>query len=150
MRKFYLLPLIVLLAVLSLAACGGGDEPEPTATPAPAAAAPAEAAAPAAAQPVAAAAGDVANGQKVYSLLCIACHGPEAKGVQGLGKDLTTSTFVAEKTDAELVEFIKVGRGPEDPLNTTGVAMPPKGGNPALSDQEMADIVAFLRSIHQQ
>ncbi len=87
--------------------------------------------------------------QKVYSLLCIACHGPEGKGVQGLGKDLTTSTFVAEKTDAELVEFIKVGRQPDDPLNTTGVAMPPKGGNPALSDQEIADIVAFVRTIHQ-
>jgi mono/diheme cytochrome c family protein len=66
-----------------------------------------------------------------------------------LGKDLTTSTFVAEKTDAELIEFIKVGRGPEDPLNTTGVAMPPRGGNPALKDQEIADIVAFVRSIHQ-
>ena len=87
---------------------------------------------------------------RVYSILCIACHGPEAKGVQGLGKDLTTSTFVAEKTDAELVEFIKVGRAPDDPLNTTGAAMPPKGGNPALSDQEIADIVAFVRTIHVQ
>jgi disulfide bond formation protein DsbB len=147
MRKFYLLPLIALLAVVLLAACGGGDEPQPTATPAPAAA-PAEAA-PVAAQPVAAAAGDAANGQKVYSQLCIACHGPEGKGVQGLGKDLTTSPFVAEKSDPELIDFIKVGRDPGDPLNTTGVAMPPKGGNPALKDQEIADIVAFVRAIHQ-
>lgn len=150
MRKYLILPLIIVLAVFALAACGGGDEPEPTATPAPAAAAPAEAAAPAQAQPVAALAGDAANGQKVYGILCIACHGPEAKGVQGLGKDLTTSTFVAEKTDPELVDFIKVGRDPSDPLNTTGVAMPPKGGNPALSDKEIADIVAFLRTIHVQ
>jgi mono/diheme cytochrome c family protein len=48
-----------------------------------------------------------------------------------------------------LVEFIKVGRDAGDPLNTTGVAMPPKGGNPAMSEQEVADIVAFVRSIHQ-
>jgi mono/diheme cytochrome c family protein len=149
MRKFYLFPLIALLIAVLLAACGGGDKPEPTATPAPAAAAASAQAAPAAAQPVAAVAGDAANGQKIYSQLCIACHGPEAKGVQGLGKDLTTSTFVAEKSDVELVDFIKVGRDPSDPLNTTGVAMPPKGGNPALKDQELADIVAYVRSIHQ-
>lgn len=148
MRKFYLFPLIVLLALALLAACGGGDEPEPTPAPT-ATTAPAQApAADAAAQPVAAA-GDAANGQKVYSQLCIACHGPEGKGVQGLGKDLTTSTWVAEQTDEQLIEFIKKGRDPGDPLNTTGIAMPPRGGNPALKDSEIADVVAFVRSIHQ-
>ena len=159
MRKFYLLPLTVLLALALLAACGGGDEPQPTATPAPAAAAPAQDAAAdvpagdAAAQPVAAAgdaAGDAANVQKIFAQICVACHGPEGKGVQGLGKDLTTSTWVGEQTDEQLIEFIKKGRDPGDPLNTTGVAMPPRGGNPALKDQEIADIVAFVRSIHQQ
>lgn len=152
LRKFYLLSIIALLALALLAACGGGDEPQPTATPAPAAAAPAGDAAAAsggAAQP-AAAAGDAANGQKLYSQICIACHGPEGKGVTGLGKDLTTSTWVAGQTDQQLIEFIKKGRDPGDPLNTTGVAMPPRGGNPALKDQEIADIVAFVRSIHQQ
>jgi disulfide bond formation protein DsbB len=150
MHKFSRLPLLALIALLALfvlAACGGGDEPAPTATPAPAAA-PA-AAAPAAAQPVAAAAGDAEHGKQIYSQLCVACHGPEAKGVQGLGKDLTTSTFIAEQSDAQLVEFIAKGRDPGDPLNTTGVAMPPKGGNPALSEQDMLDIVAFMRTIHQ-
>lgn len=49
-----------------------------------------------------------------------------------------------------MVAFLKVGRDPSDPLNTTGVAMPPKGGNPALSDQDLLDIVAFVRTIHQQ
>jgi disulfide bond formation protein DsbB len=146
MRKLYMIALAALLSLGLLAACGG-DEPEPTPTPAPAAAAPAEAA-PAEAQ-MAALVGDAAKGQQIYSQLCIACHGPEAKGVQGLGKDLTTSTFIAEKSDAEMIEFIKVGRDPGDPLNTTGVAMPPKGGNPAMSEQDMADIVAYMRTIHQ-
>ena len=70
--------------------------------------------------------------------------------MQGLGKDLTTSTFVAERSDADMVAFLKVGRDPSDPLNTTGIAMPPKGGNPALNDQDLLDIVAFVRTIHQQ
>jgi disulfide bond formation protein DsbB len=151
MRKFYMIAFAALLSLGLLAACGG-DEPEPSPTPEPAAAAPAEAApaeaAPAEAQ-TAALVGDAAKGQQIYSQLCIACHGPEAKGVQGLGKDLTTSTFIAEKSDAEMVEFIKVGRDPGDPLNTTGIAMPPKGGNPAMSEQDMADIVAYMRTIHQ-
>lgn len=149
MRKFYLLPLIALLALAMLSACGG-DEPDPT--PAPTATTAPAPAADTAAQPVAAAgvaAGDSANGQKIYSQLCIACHGPEGKGVQGLGKDLTTSPWVAEQTDEQLIEFIKKGRDPGDPLNTTGVAMPPRGGNPALKDSEIADVVAFVRSIHQ-
>ncbi len=146
MRKFVFAPLIVVLALV-LGGCGG-DEAEPTPMPATAAAAPA---APAAAdvQPVAALAGDAAKGEKSYMQLCIACHGPEAKGVQGLGKDLTASTFIAEKSDGEMVDFLKVGRDPGDPLNTTGVAMPPKGGNPALTEQDMQDIVAYLRTIHQ-
>jgi disulfide bond formation protein DsbB len=36
-----------------------------------------------------------------------------------------------------------------DPLNTTGIAMPPKGGNPALTDGQIVDIVAYLRSIQK-
>ncbi len=139
MKKLSLIALLVVAVML--AACGGG-EPEPTATPAPAAAAPVQEVA---AGPV----GDAANGGKIFATACVACHGPEGKGVTGLGKDLTTSEWVGEQTDAQLVEFIKVGRDATHPLNTTGVAMPPKGGNPAMSEQEIADIVAFVRSIHQ-
>lgn len=31
--------------------------------------------------------------------------------------------------------------------NTTGVAMPPKCGNPSLTDQDLADVVAYLRTL---
>jgi mono/diheme cytochrome c family protein len=94
-------------------------------------------------------AGDPAVGQELFAGTCAACHGPQGEGIPGLGKDMTTSQFIAGKTDQELIDFIKVGRDPSDPLNTTGVAMPPKGGNPALSDQDLADIVAFIRTIHK-
>ena len=53
------------------------------------------------------------------------------------------------KTDDELVAFIKVGRDPSDPLNTTGVAMPPKAGNPALTDDDLYDVVAFVRTLQK-
>jgi len=92
----------------------------------------------------------LADGKALYlEKTCIACHGADAKGVTGLGKDLTTSAFVKDKTNAALIEFVKTGRPASDPLNTTGVDMPPKGGNPALSDMNILDIVAYLRSIQQ-
>src|SRR6185503_3672777 len=78
--------------------------------------------------------GDPGAGQTLFAS-CAACHGPTGGGIPGLGKDLTSSEFVSGKTDDELISFIKVGRDPSDPLNTTGIAMPPKGGNPALSDE---------------
>ncbi len=92
-------------------------------------------------------AGDAANGEKLYQGTCVACHGPDAKGVTGLGKDLTTSEFAKGLSDEELVAFLKTGRPASDPANTTGVDMPPKGGNPSLSDDDLLDIVAYLRTL---
>jgi disulfide bond formation protein DsbB len=143
MFKRLIVAALVVLAMAALAACGGGDKnEEATPTTAPAAAQQ-QAAAPAA--PV----GDAANGAKIFATACVACHGPEGKGVTGLGKDLTTSEWTQQQTDEQLIEFIKRGRDAGDPLNTTGIAMPPKGGNPAMTDQEIADIVAFMRTIHE-
>ena len=93
--------------------------------------------------------GDAVSGKTLFGQTCAACHGMDAKGLPKLGKDLTTSTFVAEKSDADLLNFVKAGRLPSDPLNTTGVAMPPKGGNPALTDQQIMDIIAYVKTLHK-
>ncbi len=92
--------------------------------------------------------GDPNKGKELFLGTCAACHGPDAKGVPGLGKDLTASAFVRQQTDAQLLAFIKKGRPATDPANTTGVDMPPKGGNPALTDQDLADIIAFIRTFN--
>lgn len=93
--------------------------------------------------------GDAVKGKTLFTSSCSSCHGPDAKGLPGLGKDLVTSQFVASQSDAELLAFIKKGRPASDPANTTQVDMPPKGGNPALTDANLDDIIAFIRSIHQ-
>jgi len=92
--------------------------------------------------------GNPVEGKTLFSQTCAACHGTDAKGLPHLGKDLTTSSFVGEKTDKELVNFVEQGRQPGDPLNTTGVAMPPKGGNPALTDQQLLDIISYVKQLH--
>lgn len=114
---------LLLLAVL-ITACGS---PAATATPI----------------------GDATAGQVQFTATCASCHGPDAKGIPNLGKDLTTSEFVITTSDLDLVAFVTQGRSTSDPANTTGVDMPPKGGNPALSEQDIKDIVSYLRTLQQ-
>ena len=91
--------------------------------------------------------GDAVAGQEIYSGTCAACHGPTAEGITGLGLPLANSPFVQSMSDDELVAFIAVGRGADDPVNTTGVGMPPKGGNPSLDEDDLLDVVAYLRTL---
>jgi mono/diheme cytochrome c family protein len=90
----------------------------------------------------------VKRGQRFYSTSCTACHGFDAKGISGLGKTLIGSEFVNGMHDEELVAFIIVGRQPSDPLNTTGQAMPARGGNGGLTDENIHDIVDYIRSLN--
>jgi mono/diheme cytochrome c family protein len=88
----------------------------------------------------------IETGRDTFLTTCAACHGQNAQGIQGLGKNLIESEFVSGMSDDELVQFIIVGRQPSDPANTTGLPMPARGGNPMLSDEVIYSIVAYLRS----
>ena len=126
--------LIAIFAVLALtlAACGGGDSGDGGNG----------------SDSGDALTGDAVAGESVYKGTCAACHGQDARGVEGLGKDLHNNEFVDGKTDDEMVAFLEVGRPAGDPLNETGVDMPPKGGNPSLDDQDLYDVVAYLRTLN--
>lgn len=87
------------------------------------------------------------KGEQLFAGTCASCHGQDAKGLEGLGKDLTASEWVAEQTDDQLIEMINTGRPASHELNTTGVDMPPKGGNPALTDEQILDIIAYIQTL---
>ena len=93
--------------------------------------------------------GDPEAGEDKYNEVCIACHGPSGEGVEGLGKPFTTSDFIIAQSDEDLLAFVKNGRPVGDPTNTTGIDMPPKGGNPALTDEQILDIIAYIRTLHE-
>ncbi len=93
--------------------------------------------------------GDAKAGEADFQKSCSSCHGKDAKGLPNLGKDLVASTYLRGLTDQEAIAFITKGRTTSDPANTTGVAMPPKGGNPALKEADLADIVAYLRTLEK-
>ena len=140
-RKYmFLAMLAALVMVLALAACGGGGGAEETGG--------GDAVPPPAEQEVASA-GDPEAGKQQFDMVCIACHGPGGVGVEGLGKPFTTSEFLLTVTDQELLEFVKTGRPVGHPDNTTGVDMPPKGGNPAMTDEQLTDIIAYIRTLHE-
>ncbi|MFZ0547190.1 MAG: cytochrome c [Candidatus Promineifilaceae bacterium] len=133
MKKFIVVFISLIMMVLLLSGCnqkGNADQE-------------------AAAEFVSPLVGDPIAGDTLFHTTCFACHGDDATGLPGQGKDLTTSTFVRGLTDQELVEFVTNGRRITDPLNTTGVDMPPKGGNPAFTEQDLYDIVAYIRSLEK-
>ena len=89
----------------------------------------------------------IAHGSKIFAGTCVACHGKDARGLPQKGKNLVSSEFCRKSTEDDLLAFIKKGRDPSDPANTTGVGMPPKGGNPALSEDDILDVISYVRSL---
>lgn len=79
-------------------------------------------------------AGDPVAGGKLFASACAGCH----------GQDMAQNEFIAANTDRELVEFFKAGGVPGEPP-----VMPPRAGNPSLSDDKLHHIVAYLRSLQK-
>jgi disulfide bond formation protein DsbB len=90
----------------------------------------------------------VKAGETSFQTTCAACHGFNAMGIPGLGKPLIGSKFVNGLTDDQLLAFLQKGRDLTDPLNTTGVVMPPRGGNPSFTDDKLVEIIAYIRTLN--
>lgn len=123
--------ILVSVLLLALASCGGSDSGDEASNDG---------------GDASVGAPDAANGEKVFSNTCVACHGQGGVGIDGLGKPMPGSTFIAGLSDDGLADFILVGRASDDPANTTGVDMPAKGGQD-LSEQEVVDVVAYVRTL---
>ena len=94
--------------------------------------------------------GDPVRGKELYIAYGAGAHGVEGEGVAGLGPALNTSTFIASHTDSELVEFLRAGRAPDAADNGSGVMMPPNGSIANATDQDLLDVVAYLRTLQEQ
>ena len=81
-------------------------------------------------------------GEKVYAQTCIACHGANGKGAIPGVSDFTKADGPLAKSDDTLFASIRDG------LVTPGkpLSMPPKGGNPSLTDDEIQAVLDYLRS----
>jgi mono/diheme cytochrome c family protein len=89
---------------------------------------------------VAAAKGDAAAGKDVYMKKCNMCHGPDGAGKEAIEKMLKVemkalgSKEVQAVSDADMKKVIDEGKGKMKPV---------KG----LSDAEMANVIAFVRTL---
>lgn len=90
--------------------------------------------------------GDPTNGAKLYLTNCAICHGQSLEG--GIGVTLNpidkNLKGVLNPLDPNfLIQIITNGRQPQsgDPKTS---AMPAKGGNPNLTDQDVKDLAAYI------
>lgn len=84
---------------------------------------------------------ELARGKAIYEQTCIACHGAKGKSSIPGVVNLTQKGGPLTKSDEELFSSIKGG------LQRPGatMTMPPKGGNPNLTDQDVSSVLKFLR-----
>lgn len=78
------------------------------------------------------------SGKEVFNGLCVSCHGAGLPGVPQFGNKKEWAPRIA-KGKATLYKHALHGFSSGGPL-----AMPPKGGNPALSDAEVKSAVDYM------
>ena len=92
-------------------------------------------------------AGNAEAGGKLYQTRCAPCHGPDGKAAtptaQALNpkpRDHTDGAYMNQLSHEHLVKVIKNG----GPAVGKSPIMPP---NPDLNDQQIDDIIAFVRTL---
>lgn len=88
--------------------------------------------------------GDVANGQKIYSSSCIACHGANAAGIEAMSSP--NLTVLASWYMARQLEYFQDGIRGAHPQDTYGAQMVPFA-KMLVTDQAIADVIAYIETL---
>ena len=78
-------------------------------------------------------------GAKLFGTYCAGCHGAAGKG--GLAPAISTDSYLSTHDDAAIAQVVTDG------MTATGMPAWSKAKGGALSDNQIADIVAYLRSL---
>jgi len=86
------------------------------------------------------------TGEAIYKQTCVACHGANGQGTVPGAANFTDEKGVLSKSDSVLLAHIIKGyQSPGSPM-----AMPPRGGNPKLTDDDLKKTLAYIRQTFSQ
>lgn len=93
-------------------------------------------------------AGDAAKGKEIYDQLCWRCHGrlgksdgPVSSAMEPRPRDLTAQVYMGKISDDELLAVIKEGGA------AVGKSPAMMAFKEALSDDDIRDVIAFIRTL---
>ncbi len=89
----------------------------------------------------------ISAGEQLYqgAGLCFACHAPDAKGMPGVGPNLTDDEWLQSNgTFPEIVQTILEGVSVEK--TTSGVVMLPKGGS-QITEEQVRQVASYVWSL---
>ena len=82
--------------------------------------------------------GGTTDGKEIYDHLCTSCHATGVAGAPKTGDKANWTPRIAQGIDTLVKHAIEGYHGPD------GNFMPPKGGNPALTDEQVTNAVHWL------
>ena len=90
--------------------------------------------------------GNAWSGKDIYFQTCVACHGADGKGALPGVPNFSRADGPLGKSNEILHQNILLGyQSPGSPM-----AMPPKGGNPALTGADIASVLRYLQEAFAQ
>lgn len=126
--------LTVAVLAPALIACGGAERPgdaEPAGSPA-----------------VAAGTAGAGGGEQLYQQRCASCHQADGQGLAGAFPPLVASEYALAANKAVPIRIVL--NGMQGPVTVKGVQyngiMPPGGAGIAMSDEETAAVLTYVRS----
>jgi len=84
--------------------------------------------------------GNPTHGAAIYAQTCVACHGANGRGRITGAPNFTRKGGVLSKPHSALQAHIVRGFS----STNSPISMPPRGGNPGLTDQDIRDVHAYL------
>lgn len=91
-------------------------------------------------------AGNPENGEKLYELYCLSCHGESGAGKLKMGTALSNPQYLKYTTDQQI--WIATAYGRED--TRMGASLKGLDGVRQLKKEEISDIIMYIRSINNK
>ncbi|WP_251551340.1 c-type cytochrome [Neobacillus muris] len=89
--------------------------------------------------------GSPENGEKLYSLYCLSCHGEAGAGILKMGPALSNPQYLKDTADSQI--WIDTAYGREE--TRMGPSLKGQEGVRQLRKQDISDIVSYIRSLEQ-